>query len=531
MRRPACSWSSPSCSPHSCTPTPSSCCTRRSATADTPVQRGTIALAGARACGLAGHFETSIALSRSGLDAGGGIPPELRARLEAELIADAWLHEATVPEARERLHRITHPLPIGRINAAWEAVADARPASEALRLLRPALDAGALRDDPDSLLRTLAKILLVACGELDEARQHCAELIELARPRGWLIALAHGCFMRAMALVQAGEIRDAEADGGLALDIKLTHSPPEALIWGVFPLVDALTELGEFAEAEAVLANTGYLDDPPPGAFAAPLLLEARARLRLAQHRYADAHRDLLETAERWNALGFRHPGLAAWRVHLCEVLIDQGNLGAARQLAEEHLALAERLGLPGPRVAGLRALARTADRDQAVAPLKQAVELLEASPAQLEHVRALVDLGAALRRTNRRAAARPPLRRALELAAQGGMRVLADRARHELHAVGARPRRSAISGIDSLTPAEHRIAMLAAQGHSNPEIAQELYVTRRTVEAHLTHIFQKLGVATRADVTTCFAGTEPAERRAHTSADDLVGTSTARNP
>ncbi len=505
---------------------------RAVATADTPAQRGAIALAGARACGLAGHFETSIALSRSGLEAGEAIPPELRARLEAELIADAWLQAATVPEARERLRRVAaspQRLPLGRVNAAWVAVADARPASEALALLSSAIDDGAFVDDADSVLRTLAKILLITCGELDEALEHCAELIDMARPRGWLIALAHGCFMRAMALVQAGEIRDAEADGRLALAIKLTHSPPEALIWGVFPLVDALTELGEFADAESVLASAGYLGDPPPGAFASPLLLEARARLRLGQHRHADAQSDLLNAAERWNDLGIRHPGLAAWRVHLCETLVAQDELHVARELANEHLALAERVELPGARGAGLRALARTVDREKAIPLLERAVDLLAESPAQLEHVRALVDLGIALRRTNRRAAARIPLRRALDLSERGGMRLLADRARHELHAVGARPRRSAISGIDSLTPAEHRVATLAAQGHSNPQIAQQLYITRRTVETHLTHVFQKLNLSTRADLTTRFAGPGSPERRADASELDLVGTSTAR--
>jgi DNA-binding NarL/FixJ family response regulator len=502
------------------------------ATADTPVQRGTIALAGARASGLGGHFETSIALSRAGLEGGGDIPPDLQARLEAELIADAWLQASTVREARERLHRAAAsppPLALWRINAAWEAVADARPASEPMGLLTTAIDAGAFADDPDSVLRTLTKILLIACGELDEARKHCAELIELARPRGWLIALAHGCFMRAMALVQAGEIRDAEADGRLALDIKLTHSPPEALIWGVFPLVDALTELGEFADAEAVLAHTGYLGDPPPGAFAAPLLLETRARLRLAQHRHGDSRGDLLAAGARWNELGIRHPGLGTWRVHLSEALVAEGDPGAARELAEEHLALAERVELPGPRGAGLRALARTLDAENRIRVLVEAVDLLADSPAQLEHARALVDLGAALHRMNRRAAARVPLRRALDLCERGGMRLLADRARHELRAAGTRPRRSAISGIASLTPAEHRVAALAAQGESNPQIAQQLFVTRRTVETHLTHVFQKLGVSTRADLATRFAGAQPAERHAPAIERDLVGTSPAR--
>ena len=282
----------------------------------------------------------------------------------------------------------------------------------------------------------------------------------------------------------------------------------------MFPLVDALTELAEFADAEAVLASAGFLGDPPPGALAAPMLLESRARLRLGQHRHAAAHGDLLAAAERWDELGIRHPGLAAWRVHLCETLIAQGELDAARELAEEHLALAERVNLPGPRGAGLRALARTVDRDQAIHLLGQAVDLLADSPAQLEHVRALVDLGAALHRMNQRAAARTPLRRALDLAARGGMRLLADRARHELNAVGARPRRSALSGIDSLTPAEHRVATLAAQGHSNPQIAQQLYVTRRTVETHLTHVFQKLDLATRADLATRLLSAEAPRHR-----------------
>ena len=80
-------------------------------------------------------------------------------------------------------------------------------------------------------------------------------------------------------------------------------------------------------------------------------------------------------------------------------------------------------------------------------------------------------------------------------------MRLLAHRARHELRATGARPRRTALSGIDALTPAEHRVAALAADGHSNREIAQQLYVTRRTVETHLTHVFQKLDITSRADL------------------------------
>ena len=334
-------------------------------------------------------------------------------------------------------------------------------------------------------------------------------MIDVARPRGWLIALAHGSFMRAIASVHAGRMRDAEADARLAFDFKLGHSPLPALIWSLFPLVDALTELGELDDADDALAACGLLGDPPPGALGTPQLLESRARLRLAQHRHADAHADLLAAADRWKELGIRHPGLAAWRVDDSEALVALDDIPAARRLAEEHLELAERVGLPGPRGAGLRALSRTAGRDEAIALLEQAVDLLAPCPAQLEHTRALVDLGAALRRANRRVEARPPLRRALDLAERGGMRLLARRARGELDAAGGRPRRTALSGIEALTPTEHRVAALAALGHSNPEIAQQLYVTRRTVETHLTHAYQKLDITTRHELAPRFADDE----------------------
>jgi DNA-binding NarL/FixJ family response regulator len=90
-------------------------------------------------------------------------------------------------------------------------------------------------------------------------------------------------------------------------------------------------------------------------------------------------------------------------------------------------------------------------------------------------------------------------------------MRLLAGRAREELNAAGARPRRSTLTGPAALTPAEHRVATLAAQGYGNRAIAERLYVTQRTVETHLTHAFQKLDIATRAELPAALRGEEPA--------------------
>ena len=189
----------------------------------------------------------------------------------------------------------------------------------------------------------------------------------------------------------------------------------------------------------------------------------------------------------------------ASWRTEAAEALLVLGEDAEARRLALEQLELSEQLGTPGARGAALCLLARTTT--EPIPLLEQAVTMLASSPARLEHTRALVALGAALRRANRRADARDPLRRALEQADRGGMLRLARRAREELNAVGARPRRSALSGPGALTPAEHRVAELAARGHGNRAIAERLYVTPRTVETHLTHAFAKLDIRSRAEL------------------------------
>jgi DNA-binding NarL/FixJ family response regulator len=473
------------------------------ALADSPDQRARIALSAGRALGLGGRFEAAIEVCRSGLAA--GTAPELATRLEAELLGNALLQAWTIPEAQERLRAAspeTRASWLWRIVAGWESAAAARPAAETLDHLYAAIQDDGTFPEADTILGSCAKVALVACGDLATTEALCAGLIDVARPRGWLIALAHGSFMRAIALVRAGRAREAEADARLSFDYKLHSSPLPALMWSLFPLVESLTELDELADADDVLVRTGLLAEPPPaGALAGALLLESRARLRLAQGRPGDAHADARSAGQRWAELGFAHPGLSAWRAIDAEALVALGDREAARRLAVEHLELADRVGLPGPRGAALRALARAADRDEAAGLLEQAVAVLADSSARLEHVRALVDLGSALARTGCREQANDVLRRGLDLADRGGLQRLARLSREELHACGARPRRSAISGIESLTPAEHRVAVLAARGQSNPEIAQELYVTRRTVETHLTHVFQKLCIPTRSEL------------------------------
>ncbi len=190
------------------------------------------------------------------------------------------------------------------------------------------------------------------------------------------------------------------------------------------------------------------------------------------------------------------------WREDAALALAQVGEKDEARRLAAEQLELAQATGLP--RVLGhgdprrRRPWRRAPQRLQL---LQTAVGLLEQSPARLDLARALVEWGAAIRRDGRALDARDPLRRGLELAHRAGAAPLAQRARDELVAAGGRPRRLVFTGIEALTASEIRVARLAAQGRTNRETAEMLFVTQRTVETHLGHVFQKLSIRSRDEL------------------------------
>jgi DNA-binding NarL/FixJ family response regulator len=146
---------------------------------------------------------------------------------------------------------------------------------------------------------------------------------------------------------------------------------------------------------------------------------------------------------------------------------------------------------------------------------LREAIELLDSSPAQLECAHAYADLGAALRGVGSVEEARGALRIAVELAHHCGAHALAEAALGELRATGARPRRRVTTGKGALTPSERRIAELAAAGCQNREIAEALFVTTHTVEFHLRNTYRKLEIASRTELAQALAPSERAEEPA----------------
>ncbi len=172
-----------------------------------------------------------------------------------------------------------------------------------------------------------------------------------------------------------------------------------------------------------------------------------------------------------------------------------------ALELAREEVRLAEHCDVDRARGVALRALGLVEGGQSGLGHLAAAVGALERSPARLELGWANYELGAALRRANRRRDAREPLDRALDIGLACGAQLLKERCAEELKALGARARRLMLSGAESLTASERRVCRLAAEGLKNAEIAQALFVTLKTVETHLRSSYRKLDITSRAQL------------------------------
>jgi DNA-binding CsgD family transcriptional regulator len=196
------------------------------------------------------------------------------------------------------------------------------------------------------------------------------------------------------------------------------------------------------------------------------------------------------------DALGFG-PTYTSWRSAVA-LGLPASRRDEALALAREELDRARRSGLPRPEGVSLRTLGLLEAPEAGLEHLRDSVSALEPSPARLELARSLVELGATLHRSGSSAEARDPLRRALQLAQESGADRLAKRARAELQAAGGRPGTAGSARRDRLTASELRVALLAAQGMSTPEIAQDLYVSPKTIESHLHHAYAKLGLSGR---------------------------------
>jgi DNA-binding CsgD family transcriptional regulator len=347
---------------------------------------------------------------------------------------------------------------------------------------------------------------LVAADRFDLAAPHAEAAAELAGRESSAITFALACWARGLVAVSRGALVEAEAELQIGLDVIALNDLPVVAQLVLVTFVEVLIQRGDTARAAPAARAVGLdledLDESTQGT----VLQVMRGKLRLAEGRRAEGTHDALAAGERLASWGVVNPALYGWHTETALALAGAGQIEEAGVLAAEQLRLAETWGTPRALGAARRTAGLLVGGAEGIERLEQAREALAGSGAELSRALVLTDLGAALRRANSRAAARPVLAEALELARACGAGPLAERAHTELWATGSRPREPLRKGLDSLTPSELRIARLAAVGCSNAEIAQQLFITVKTVEMHLSRSYRKLGLSSRGELTGALA-------------------------
>ena len=275
-------------------------------------------------------------------------------------------------------------------------------------------------------------------------------------------------------------------------------------------------------QAETVARATDHFPEPD-----GPLLLAAwegqdRAVRRLISDMAASGQGQRLTTAA-W-ATAVLYNGLSRYDealVAAAQASAHPAGLGPATWSLAELIEAAARCGRPGPAAAALEQLcevtgaaatdwalgiqarcrALLSEGEAAEHGYVEAIERLSSTRVRVELARAYLLYGEWLRRESRRVEAREQLRAAHQMLATMGIGGFAERARAELLATGETVRRRGTETAADLTPQEIRVARLAVDGHTNPEISTQLFLSPRTVEWHLRKVFTKLGISSRREL------------------------------
>jgi DNA-binding CsgD family transcriptional regulator len=348
--------------------------------------------------------------------------------------------------------------------------------------------------------RLMLSLQLITQDELDRARDLLETLERDALARGDEHARAWAVLQRIYRDWHAGQWKSALENAAVALELaeQMGEVQYAGMACAFTAWVQADAGLVEQARATAQrgLVCAEEMRDEVFSVFN----LGALGAVEFALGNIEGADRYLHRLPSRLLAAGYRQPGTVDVWPNTIETLIGLGDLDQARAYLGEYKALA---ALAGRRARGTAArcegLLSAADGDTAAAfaALDRAIAELGSTQYPVERARTLLALGSVHRQAKHKRLAREALDRALAIFEELGAPLWAEKARGEMRRISGRRAAS-----DELSETEQRVAALAAEGRSNKEIAAELYASVRTVEAHLSHIYRKLGVRSRAELT-----------------------------
>jgi DNA-binding CsgD family transcriptional regulator len=351
---------------------------------------------------------------------------------------------------------------------------------------------------------TLARVgeALFSAGDDDEARPVLEQAVETAREHAALAALPIALSVLSLVELRSGRLRSAHTNALESYELMraLDQHSEQATAAGRVAWIEAM--LGREAECRAHTREAHDLLEKLglPGPYGnSPIGL-----LELSLGRLDEAIEGLDTTVRRRKKV-FPAGEAAAARPVFPSLFEAYGRAGRGDEIREDlagALRGAERIGR-GFAMAPLLRVRALIDEDES--GFLEALGWHDRWGNSFERARTELAYGELLRRRKRRAEARPLLRAAVENFEGVGAVIWAQRARTELAATGERARRRVPSTIDDLTPQELRVAGLVATGLTNREVATRLFLSPKTIETHLAHVFRKTEVRTRAELAHRF--------------------------
>jgi DNA-binding CsgD family transcriptional regulator len=343
----------------------------------------------------------------------------------------------------------------------------------------------------------VAAIRLFRAGRLDEARRFYQEYRRRAQEYGLDAFDALVAFRLVRLECQAGRLDEAERLLSEYSGFFGEESGGRHLGLGAAGVVAAYA--GRSEEARALFGEGAELAARQHDEWFRMSNLEGLAFVDLSLGDARAALDRLLPLVNGLEEKGYRHPGFPPVLPDAIEAAIAVGELETTGALVDRLERQARTLAEPWPLAIAARSrallAAATGDFEASFEAFACALAEHARIPMPFEHARTLLALGAAERRARRRAEARASLQQALRIFQELGTPVWAEKAHAELGRIGGRRR------TEGLTPAEHRVAALVAEGRTNREVAAALFLSERTIATHLSHIYDKLGVRSRTEL------------------------------
>jgi DNA-binding CsgD family transcriptional regulator len=342
--------------------------------------------------------------------------------------------------------------------------------------------------------------LLTWFEQFDRAREVLIRTIDSARTASALSALPYALSVLSDLDFRIGNWAAAYAGASEAVRIADETHQVTTLAFSLSCL--ARLEAAQGREAECRVHSEQALEIASPGISAVVALTgSGLGLLELGLGRLEEALRWLESLARKTAAHGLREPGVIPWAPDLIETYVRAGRHHDAELALEDFDRQARRTERASAAAAAARCRGLLASEDAFEPEFQKALDLHSAAGMPFERARTELCLGERLRRARRRADARVPLRSALEKFERLGAAPWSERARSELAASGETARRHNHSSAEELTPQELQVALLVARGATNREAGASLFLSPKTIEAHLGRVYRKLSIRSRTEL------------------------------